>query len=70
VAPGCRFYVTFLQTRIKRLKRNPGTSHDHDAFYYTKSEMLALGPQTGWEARYIGDWNHPRKQKMMEYVSV
>ncbi len=70
VNPGCRFYVTFLQTRMKILKRNPLASHDHDAFYYTKAEMCALGPETGWEATYIGDWNHPRRQKMMQYVAV
>ena len=70
VNPGCRFYVTFLQTRLKLLKRNPGSSHDHDAFYYTKAEMLGLGPDTGWQANYIGDWNHPRRQKMMEYVAI
>ena len=32
--------------------------------------MLGLGPDTGWQANYIGDWNHPRRQKMMEYVAI
>jgi hypothetical protein len=32
--------------------------------------MKQFGAQTGWQATYIGDWQHPRYQMMMQYVAV
>jgi hypothetical protein len=32
--------------------------------------MLAAAAGTGWAARYIGDWNHPRGQNIVEYTRV
>jgi len=30
--------------------------------------MEDFGARTGWKSQYIGEWNHPRAQKMIEYV--
>jgi hypothetical protein len=36
-------------------------------FHYSQDEMLAFGTRNGFQPRYIGDWNHPRKQVLVEY---
>lgn len=65
-APGCRVFATFFESVEQVL--NPAVSHSHGYFAYTRSQMEDFGTRTGWEARYIGEWNHPRAQKMIEYV--
>ncbi len=32
--------------------------------------MERFGMQTGWQATYIGDWQHPRHQLVMQYEAV
>jgi hypothetical protein len=41
-----------------------------DNYHYYASDMLAAAAGTGWAARYIGDWNHPRGQNIVEYTRV
>ena len=43
------------------------TPHDHDDFHHTRAEMRLFGIETGWYPRYIGDWGHPRGQRMIAY---
>ena len=59
------FWATFFETKKKIC--NPKKSHDHDFFAYTKNEMIEFGESNGYITRYIGDWNHPRKQMIVEY---
>lgn len=59
-------YATFFEVDAQR--SNPGQSHPHAAFRYTRSEMESIGDRTGWRIEYIGDWNHPRNQKMLCYT--
>lgn len=59
------FFATYFETKVPA--RNPDKPHDHGYFAYTRDEMCAFGESTGWQARYIGDWNHPREQVMVEY---
>ena len=42
-------------------------SDPHAGFAYTQKQMSEFGAAHGWMARYIGDWNHPRQQRMLEY---
>ncbi len=67
-APGCRFFATFH--RAEKELGNPASSHSHGYFAYTREQMDALGQQTGWQPKYIGDWNHPRGQHMIEYQNA
>ena len=62
---GKALYATYF--RVERPRANPETPHDHGYFAYTESEMLAFGTANGFEANYIGNWNHPREQVMVEY---
>jgi cyclopropane fatty-acyl-phospholipid synthase-like methyltransferase len=59
------FYATFFQT--DRRYNNHKRPHDHGYFAYTKTEMCEFGEENGFTYKYIGDWNHPRNQKIVEY---
>jgi hypothetical protein len=59
------FFATYFEVETPR--KNARKPHDHGYFAYTKSEMNAFGFANGFKAHYIGDWNHPRGQVMMEY---
>lgn len=49
---------------------NPDQPHDHGYFAYTKAEMVAFGRRNRFEANYLGEWNHPRRQVLVEYRPV
>lgn len=63
--PNTRFYVTFFE--VDRPQQNASTSDPRGKFLYTRDEMARFGAATGWSSRYIGDWRHPRQQRMFEY---
>jgi hypothetical protein len=67
VRPGCRFFATFGE--VGALRINPWISGSTSGYHYTRNQMIAFGERCGWEVRYIGDWNHPRMQVMVEYVA-
>jgi hypothetical protein len=64
-APGCRFFATYFQA--EKAMNNPAVSHSHGGFAFTIAEMESFGRDTGWQPHHIGDWGHPRNQRMMEY---
>jgi hypothetical protein len=33
-------------------------------------QMEAFGDRAGWTANYIGEWEHPRRQNIIEYVKA
>ncbi len=65
IAEGGVFYATFFES--SEPQENPEKSHDWAAFRYTREEMERFGRSTGWDLDYIGDWNHPRSQRMVRY---
>ncbi len=67
-ADGCRFFATFNESSSQAEHDSRG--HAHREFRYTQEEMRAFGECNGWSFRYIGDWNHPRGQKMTEFRAV
>lgn len=63
------FYATFFEsTEIVDGELN--CSHSHACFFYTKKQMIDLGRAAGWNVEYVGDWGHPRKQKMMHFFNL
>ena len=66
VRPGCRFFATFLEVPVA-IPQIRG-SHANRPFHYTRRKMERFGAEAAWEPRYIGSWNHPRGQMMIEYV--
>jgi hypothetical protein len=65
-APRCRFFATFFE--VDTPHANAVSSHSHGFFGYTRAQMEAFGEEAGWRPNYIGAWNHPRNQKIIEYV--
>jgi len=65
IAPTGAFYATFNEAPSEVV--NPDKPHDHDSFWYTRRQMLEFGDRHGWLGEYIGDWHHPRNQKMIRY---
>lgn len=59
------FYATFHET--ERKINNPKKPHAHGYFAYTQTEMCGFGEKKGFAPNYIGDWNHPRNQVIVEY---
>jgi hypothetical protein len=66
VSSGCRFFATFFE--VDTPIDNAGYSHSRQAFRYTRQQMEFVGGNAGWHPNYIGNWNHPRGQMMMEFL--
>lgn len=77
--PGGRFFATFFEAppdfpldgvldgdnpakRDKFGERNP--------FWYWASDLEWAASFSPWRFRYIGDWGHPRNQKMVEFTRI
>jgi hypothetical protein len=63
---GCRFFATFFECRLTRFYRRHSQSFTN--FRYTRAQMRQFGERQGWQASYVGEWNHPKNQKMMLYT--
>jgi hypothetical protein len=66
--PSTVLYATFFE--VAAVVTNPAESHPHAAFRFTRQQMNRLGEQAGWKMEYIGDWNHPRDQRMLRYARM
>ena len=64
------FYATFFLRDKDTAPGNPDEPHDWGYFAYTRKQMENFGTLSGWSAHYIGEWNHPRAQKIVRYVPV
>lgn len=65
--PHLRFFATFFEAPWWRRPRNPERSCATVAFEYRRRDMRELGQESGWSMRYVGEWGHPRGQRMLEY---
>ena len=65
---GACLYASFFE--VSHEYENPTYQHDHGFFAYTKAQMLNFGVQAGLSVHYIGNWNHPRGQKMIVFEQV
>ncbi|MGD9897420.1 MAG: hypothetical protein AB7T14_10150 [Candidatus Methylacidiphilaceae bacterium] len=61
--PGGAFYATFFEASSPN--QNPKVSHSLGYFTYTRGEMEGFGSRHGWQPHYVGEWGHPRDQRMM-----
>lgn len=67
VGDGHSFFATFFEGISPKMDQ---ISHSHDAFAYSRNELAAIGARTGWRPEYVGDWKHPRNQKMMKFIAA
>jgi len=66
--PGGRFYATWFITDESHVNESP-RSHSHRSFRYPRATVEEFSIKAGRRQRYIGDWAHPRRQMMIEYVA-
>ncbi len=71
LAPGGRFYVTFFEApraaHLAPITHAPGeitTHYANDPFHQSFDELAMLGARAGLRATLIGDFGHPRGQRM------
>jgi SAM-dependent methyltransferase len=70
--PGGKFFATFSE----RAPGFPvdGTSgrsyYERNVFWYYRQDLRWVAQHTPFEFRYIGDWGHSRKQRMVEYTRL
>lgn len=72
LAPGGRFYVTFFEAphsaHLASLVQPPGeitTHYANDPFHQSFDELATLAARAGLETERIGDFGHPRGQRMI-----
>lgn len=70
MAPGGRFFATFNERREDYpLDGTRGKKYTEKNVYWQYRQDLRWAAQfSPWEFRYIGDWGHPRNQRMVEYT--
>ncbi len=73
--PDGKFYATFFEAPssvyLDRLVQNPGntvTNYDSDPFHYSYEEFEMFARLSGLNVELIGDWDHPRNQKMLRFT--
>jgi len=73
--PGGRFLATFFEAphpaHLVTILHTPGgvTTHfDSDPFHYAYEDLAAAARSVELEAERIGDWQHPRNQKMLRFT--
>jgi SAM-dependent methyltransferase len=74
--PHGRFYATFFELPADvpahiPLSHSPGgvITHDvEDPYHYRLSDLRHAAKGLPWELQYIGDWRHPRAQRMVLFV--
>lgn len=74
MAPNGVYYSTFFQapysSHLKEIKQQPGgfvTKYDSDPFHYSVEELAYLAKLAKLELKVLGDWKHPRNQKMAAF---
>ncbi len=70
--PGGKLFATFFEApspaHLEPIKHYPGghmTEFDSNPFHYSLSEMEWLSEVAGLSVEYVGDWGHPRDQRML-----
>ena len=68
---GGKFFVTFREAPpdfpLDGLLQKPKVRYtERDPYWYWLSDLEWAASFAPWEFRYIGDWGHPRNQRMVE----
>ncbi len=72
------FYATFFEVpeghdRETPLRHTPGdvvTHSSQDPFHYTRGDVEHMIEDLPWQMEWIGDWDHPRDQRMVQFTRV
>ncbi|MGG6298287.1 class I SAM-dependent methyltransferase, partial [Leptolyngbya sp. AN02str] len=70
--PNGKLYATFFEAphaaHLQSIQHQPGnvsTHFDKDPFHQSFDEMQHLGQLAGFQVELVGDWGHPRAQRML-----
>jgi len=69
-----KFFCTFFISKDKqcnKMKHQMGnviTYSDRDPYHYHLDNILSCCEGTNWTLKYIGNWNHPKDQKMILFL--
>lgn len=67
--PGGRFFVTFFEQSegfpVDGIPKS-GQYTERNVFWYYREDIRWAASSSPWSFRYIGDWGHPRNQRMIE----
>lgn len=70
--PGGRFYVTFFEEAegfpIDGISTSGRRFTERNAYWYYRQDLRWVANRSPWDFRYIGNWDHPRGQRMVEYT--
>lgn len=74
--PGGTFFATFFERApgtpvdaIERAEGSPITTYaERNPYCYYRRDMEWIAEELPWTPAYVGDWGHPRGQRMMAYV--
>jgi SAM-dependent methyltransferase len=76
-APGARFYATFFeappgppQGSLRHLPGEIVSYAERDPFHYRHSDLAACAEGLPWRLEHVGDWGHPRAQRMLRCVRL
>lgn len=77
LAPGARFYASFFEAPAgppqASLRHEPGgivSYPDRDPFHYRCEDLAACADGLPWRLEYVGEWGHPRAQRMLRCVRL
>jgi SAM-dependent methyltransferase len=73
---GGKFYATFFESPAghpldQPLVQQPGgvtTYADQDPYHYKLADFSWCIGELPWQIHYVGEWNHPRAQKMLRFT--
>jgi SAM-dependent methyltransferase len=72
--PGGRFFVTFFEQRpgfpLDGMNRRKRLYTERNNYWYYRADMKWVASRSPWSFRYIGDWDHPNGQRMVEYTRL
>lgn len=79
MAPGGRFYATFFENdagkrNLAPIEQSVASGHpvttfmDRDPFHYDVGTFAWICEGTALRVEYVGDWGHPRNQRMLRFV--
>jgi hypothetical protein len=76
LVPGGQCYATFYENPQGKFNLDPivrshvTTYFDRPLFHYSFETLEWIGEGSKSKVEYIGDWNHPRGQKIMAFTKL
>jgi len=78
MTPGGKFFATFFECPPSRsldseIVHQPGgivTFPARDPFHYRLRDMEWAAAEGAWRVEYVGEWGHPRAQKMLIFHRI